>query len=305
MKWIKKNKIFEITDKLRKPWMNSFATVPLLDKHNENCKIYFSTRDIDNRSHIGCLEVEINDVLKVKKIFNEPILTPGELGTFDDNGVMPSCIVNHNDKKYLYYIGWNKGSNVRFHTSIGLAVSEDNGKSFKKKSKGPILDRDYVEPHFCSNPYVIIENEIWRMWYISIVKWIKENDETFPYYHIKYAESNDGINWNRKNTVCIDFKDDQEWAISRPCIIKENNIYKMWYSFSGNLPYRIGYAESNDGINWNRKDNLVGISVSKSGWDSESIEYPFVFVHNRQKFMLYCGNGFGKTGFGYAVLEQD
>lgn len=302
MEWVKKNKIFKITKDLKRPWMDSYAAVPTLDDPN---KVYFSTRDKKNRSHIACLEIEIDKSVKIKRVLKKPVLSPGELGTFDDNGVMPSCIVNHRDKKYLYYIGWNKGSTVRFHTSIGLAISSDNGRSFQRFSTGPILERNHIEPHFCSNPYVIVENKTWKMWYISIVKWIRKKNETFPYYHIKYAESNDGVNWDRKNTICIDFADNDEWAISRPCVIKEDNVYKMWYSFSGKLPYRIGYAESNDGVNWDRKDDLVGISVSDTGWDSNSIEYPFVFVNNTRKFMLYCGNGLGKTGFGYAVLEQD
>ncbi|MDR0233611.1 MAG: hypothetical protein LBI31_02235 [Zoogloeaceae bacterium] len=36
----------------------------------------------------------------------------------------------------------------------------------------------------------------------------------------------------------------------------------------------------------------------------EMIEYSIVFDHGRQRYMLYNGNGYGKTGFGLAVLEQ-
>jgi len=65
--------------------------------------------------------------------------------------------------------------------------------------------------------------------------------------------------------------------------------------------YRIGYAESKDGYQWVRKDNEVGINVSPSGWDSESMAYPHVFTHSGKKYMLYSGNNFGKGGFGLAV----
>ena len=77
----------------------------------------------------------------------------------------------------------------------------------------------------------------------------------------------------------------------------------MWYSYAIKK-YRIGYAESKNGIDWIRKDKESGINVSKSGWDSISIEYPNVFKHNSTKYMLYCGNEFGKTGFGYATLNE-
>ncbi len=34
------------------------------------------------------------------------------------------------------------------------------------------------------------------------------------------------------------------------------------------------------------------------------IEFPRVFDHGGRRFMLYNGNGYGKTGFGLAVLER-
>jgi hypothetical protein len=74
----------------------------------------------------------------------------------------------------------------------------------------------------------------------------------------------------------------------------------MWYSYRGES-YRTGYAESQDGINWQRKDEEAGIDVSPSGWDSEMIAYAHVFNHRGKRYMLYNGNGYGKTGIGLAV----
>ena len=45
--------------------------------------------------------------------------------------------------------------------------------------------------------------------------------------------------------------------------------------------------------------------MSAEGWDSEMICYPYVFEHRGRFFMLYNGNGYGKTGFGVAVLENN
>ncbi len=135
------------------------------------------------------------------------------------------------------------------------------------------------------------------------VGWEIENGKLKHYYHIKYAESKDGINWERRGIVCIDFKSKDEYAIARPCVIKEDGIYRMWYSYRGE-GYRMGYAESTDGVVWKRKDEEAGIDVSESGWDSEMIEYAFVFSHKDKKYMLYNGNDYGKTGFGYAMLGK-
>lgn len=88
-------------------------------------------------------------------------------------------------------------------------------------------------------------------------------------------------------------------------MIKENNIYKMWYSIrSISAPYKIGFAESEDGLNWKRKDSEVGIEKSESGWDSEMICYPNVISIKGKWHMFYNGNRHGESGFGYAVLES-
>jgi hypothetical protein len=142
------------------------------------------------------------------------------------------------------------------------------------------------------------------MWYLSGMKWMMEARAPKHYYHIKYAESHDGIDWRRTGTVCIDFKDQDEYAISRPTVLRENGLYRMWFSHRGHS-YRIGYADSRNGILWNRRDKDVGMDVSESGWDSEMIEYPFVFRHGERLYMLYNGNGYGRTGVGLAVLESE
>ena len=130
-------------------------------------------------------------------------------------------------------------------------------------------------------------------------------NKDLPIYNIKFAESNDGINWVRNGQVCIDFKSRNETALARPCVIYENNIFKMWYSYKDpKIGYRIGYAESLDGIKWERLDNEFGMGVSKTGWDSQMVEYSFVFNHKDYKYMLYNGNNYGENGIGYSVLNE-
>jgi len=120
---------------------------------------------------------------------------------------------------------------------------------------------------------------------------------------IKYAESDDAIHWDRKGIIALNFENESEYALSRPFVLKKDSLYRMWYSYRGES-YRIGYAESEDSIKWTRKDRDGGIDVSESGWDSEMIEYPYVFEHKGERYMLYNGNGYGKTGIGIAVLER-
>ena len=69
-----------------------------------------------------------------------------------------------------------------------------------------------------------------------------------------------------KNKTCIDFKEKEEYCIAKPSVIKINNVYHMWYTFK---EYMIGYASSKNGIDWERKDEIVRIKLKK-GWDSKS-----------------------------------
>jgi predicted GH43/DUF377 family glycosyl hydrolase len=303
MKWLKKGLIFE--PKGQFDWLITHAMLPTADRIGEDLyRIYFSGRDKLNRSRIGFLEVDMNEPWRILQITEKPVLGLGALGCFDDNGVSPTWIVGHDEKKYMYYMGWNKGSTVRASEISGLAISEDGGETFNRFSRAPILHRSDREPYaILVASCVLLEGGIWRMWYDSAEEWLNKD---LPRYNIKYAESSDGVNWNRKGDVCIDFYYPGETRISRACVLKENGMYEMWYCYAiGSGGYRIGFAISEDGIHWQRKDEAAGIDVSESGWDSEMICYPFVFTHKGQKYLLYCGNGYGKTGFGYAILEQE
>ncbi len=301
MKWKKKGLIL-------KPktvdWMVTHAAVPFVEPRGENLyRVYFTSRDEEGCSQTGYMEFDINNPFNILRIIQKPVLIRGSLGAFDDRGAMCSWIVNHNDLKYMYYIGWNLGVTVPFYSFTGLAVSKDNGETFTRISKGYIVERDDIDPYIATNPCVLIENGIWKMWYISGVKWIIENGKPKHYYHIKYAESMDGIKWKKEGERAIDFKSENEYAIARPYVLKEDGIYKMWYSYRGKS-YRIGYAESLNGILWERKDELMEIDVSPEGWDSEMIEYAFIFDHKGDRYMLYNGNGYGETGIGLAVMEK-
>jgi hypothetical protein len=310
MRWIKKGLIFKTDNNY--DWMISHSSLPVVDVlDDDRLRIYFGVRDQAGRSHTTYIEVRADDPKQITYIHNESILPLGKLGTFDDNGIMPSWLVNHNQEKYLYYIGWNPQVTVSYRLSIGLAIGKNGGRDFRKYSEGPICDRDLNEIYFNTAPCVIIEDGRWRMWYISCTGWQIVDQHPEPAYHVKYAESSDGIHWHKTGHVCIDY-DEFTKAIGRPCVYFEGNIYKMFYSYRSTdsyrtdpeLSYRIGYAESLDGIHWIRKDNEVGISRSEEGWDSEMMEYCYIFRHEGKTMMFYNGNGFGRSGFGYAILDE-
>ena len=282
-------------------WMRTHAANTVAEYLYEDIfRIYFSCRDKDQRAHIGYIDADINSPFKILKICSEPVLLPGDTGLFDDSGVSLSCIKNINGKKFMYYLGWNLGVTVPWRNSIGLAIYSDVKNEFEKFTSAPIIDRNEVDPYSVSYPFILEDNGIFRMWYGSNLKW-GSNKEDMAHL-IKYAESKDAIHWERKGKVALNFKNESEYAMSRPFVIKESGSYKMWYSYRGSS-YRIGYAESSNGIEWERLDEKAGIDVSEDGWDSEMVEYPFIFDHKGKRYMLYNGNGYGKTGFGLAICD--
>jgi hypothetical protein len=301
MKWKKLGRIIEPRKDLE--WMRTHAMVPTAEYiQGDVYRVYFSGRDDLNRSFVGYADIDITNLGKILVMSDKPVLGLGELGCFDDNGVTPSWIVNHEGKKYLYYIGWRPRSTTRMSVIAGLAVSIDGGQNFKRVSRAPILRLTDKEPFsILTAPCVLKEGFTWRMWYVSGFEWANPD---LPRYNIKYAESKDGVSWEQRAIVCIDSLSKEETALARPCVLKDNGVYKMWYSYKKEgSTYRIGYAESENGINWKRMDDKAGIDVSDSGWDSEMIEYAFVFNHRGKKYMLYNGNGYGTSGIGLAVQE--
>jgi len=285
--------------------MQSHAQLPTADHVKGSIyRIYFASRDSFSRSHVGYIEIDLNEPHQILTISKTPILEPGPAGFFDEHGVYPSSIVTLEDSKYLYYVGWSKGSEYPlFYASIGLAQSLDGGCTFRKCSQAPIMERSEYDPCLVTSPCVFIESGLWRMYYVSGIRWERFSGTLISYYHIKYAESTDGVNWIRQGRVAIDFKSERESNIARPSIIKADSMFEMWYSYVEAKPYRIGYAKSKDGIVWQRKDDEAGIDVSNNGFDSEMVCYPFVIVQEGKRYILYNGNAFGREGIGLAVYN--
>ncbi len=305
MSWVKKGRIFCVNG--NHAWTLTHAQVPIVEPVGEDVlRIYYGTRDDKNRTRTSFIEVDACNPAKVLYEHPTPILELGPAGTFDDSGVMPSEVIRYHDRTYFYYVGWNTGNTARYRTALGLAISED-GRTFKKASAGPIMDRNSCDPVSVSCQALMTEGERLRTWYMSYLGWDKIDGIMEPAYEIKYAESSDGKSWRREGLTSVGLEPG-EGGIACPTVLKDNGTYKMWYSVRGRKDYRtqkkssyrIGYAESMDGIRFKRMDHLAGLVPSQHGWDSEMVAYPSVYKMGNKLYMFYNGNGFGASGFGYA-----
>ena len=285
-------------------WISVYVGPSFVRVVNDKVLVYVSGRDVNNISRVGIVEVEINnEEHNVIHVNSKPCLDIGKTGLFDESGASYPWIVEDDGKHYMYYVGWVAGGKSRFQNYLGIAVSEDGGRKFKRIKNTPILDRNDREPFGSGSCCVYKEAEKWVMYYTSFEPWKDLPNKNRPTYNIKMAISNDLINWKRTYKTIVDFKDNNEYVICKPIIIKDQESYKLWYSYrTGNQLYRIGFAESIDnGKNYIRKDESVGIDVSINGWDSKMIEYAFIFDYKGERYMIYNGNDFGKTGLGIAI----
>ncbi len=312
MPWIKKGLVYKPTGDLAHS--RTHAQAPFAYEHPDFLRIYFSSRDEHMQSRPTYIDVDYDDFTKIKYIHDQPVIDVGYPGENDETGVMPSWLVNRPDGEvWLYYTGWNRTVNS-YRLSIGLAVSADGGVTFQKKFRGPVLDRNIHDPVWAAMPSVMVEEDgTWRMWYISCQKCVYIHGYPEPYYRCHSAVSRDGIQWQISDVPAIEFDDFLD-AVGRPSVVKENGIYKMYYSYRNardyrtdpNYSYRLGYAESEDGVHWERKDAQVGIERSPDphDFDYQMMNYAHYYIRGDKKYLFYNGNGFGASGFGYATWED-
>jgi hypothetical protein len=286
-------------------WAQSHASVPtvlLLDA--ETIRVYAAFEDRERIGRVGYVDVAAADPLRVLQVSQQPVLDIGAPGAFDDNGVMPMTVVPHSDTLRLYYTGWQLGTRVRYFLFTGLALSHDAGETFVRHLDVPVLDRGPGELMVRSAACVRRAERGWQLWYVGGERWITDEGKQLPSYNIRYLESSDGIGWARSGQVVVDLDSDEEFGLGRPFVLVDENGYRMWYSRRlRRVGYRLGYAESVNGISWTRLDDHVGIDLSENGWDSEMICYPAVIETSYGTYLFYNGNNYGETGFGVAVRD--
>lgn len=314
-KWKKLGRVFnpqEVEDIL---WLKEFAQAPSVLIFEKFIRVYFSCRPAADSngqyvSYSAFIDLNRENLFERVNISKEPILKLGELGTFDEFGTYPSSVIRNGNDLFVYYGGWTRCESVPFNVAIGIARSDDDGKTFNKLGPGPVLSYSVDEPFILSGPKIRIFNNKWYLWYIAGTKWILDNGKPEPVYKIRMAVSEDGLNWTKINKDLIESKVEENEAQASPDVFFYEGKYHMFfcYRYSSNYRgknngYRIGYASSDDMINWKRDDSKAGIDISESGWDSEMISYPHVFELDNTIYMLYLGNQVGRYGFGIAKLE--
>lgn len=282
-------------------WDDSVITTCSIVPSNDALKMFYGARD----RGIGLAEGHARDLSRWRKR-ERPLLEAGSKGAFDAGGVLSPAIVPVSDSLwYMYYVGYDptrvKGA-IKVH-QIGLAQSTDQGETWARVSTEPVLPLG--PPGSCdgatiSSNTVLKLGDRWYSWYTGISQ--------IPYLaSICLATSGDGIHWDKypHNPVLSynPYVETDAFMVATPQVLHEEGVFKMWYNSKGFGEgrsignYRIGYAESLDGIHWERCAKLPVLGPSGSGWDATMVEYPEVLNIGGTHYMWYCGEGYGTIGY--------
>lgn len=304
MKWEKKGLIY--CPRGDSDWMDNSVLTPqpfLLDE--ETIRVYASFRDKEGVGRIGYIDLKAEDPSQIIRMSDKPVLDIGRDGCFDDNGMILGDVLEKDSRVYMFYVAFQHVQKAKFCAFSGLAVSTDRGETFCRVQNTPVMDRsdEGIFGRCIHTVFYDEERKKFRVWYSVIFDWTWINGIPYPTYDIKYIESDDGINFEKTGIQCLKC-DKNEYRIGRPKVrVLSRNDYEMYYtSDTYQKEYVSGYAVSEDGINWLRKDELLGLKPSSTGFDSEMACYPVVLETKYGVYMFYDGNGMGKAGFGYAKL---
>ncbi|MBQ8630087.1 MAG: hypothetical protein IJ479_00010 [Alphaproteobacteria bacterium] len=305
MKWQKKGFLCS-SDTFSLPWYKKNTMTPLPYLYDDNVlRIYLTMCDEKNQGRVGYIDLNPDNPSEILDYSRQPVLDLGAPGTFDENGVLPTCLVKEDNTLWLHYSGYQKRTDIPYTIYSGLAASNDNGNSFTRVRNTPVLGDIPNERHQRSAAEVMKKDGHYKLWYTANIGWINNGVHLAPKYDIKYLESAKQDEWPAQPRLSLPLNGD-EYGLTMPQVFFEDGIYKMFYSIrSISKGYRLGYAESYDGITFRRLDSKMEIDVSASGFDSEMICFGKIIKQKEKTYLFYCGNHYGIGGLGYAELAEE
>jgi hypothetical protein len=307
MRWRKLGLVFQPDPTLS--WSRSHAMVPtpIWMPNLGVLRVFYTACDAAGVGRPSYFDVDPADPTRVLYRHPTPVLDIGRPGTFDENGAVVTSVVHATDGRlYMYYVGFELGTRIRYRLLTGLATSDDGGASFMRTGEVPVLERSTEELFFRGGPFVLHDGARFRMWYVAGSDWIDLNGKPMPEYRVKYLESTDGISWGPAGRLVLDITGHDEHGFGRPWILRGPQGYAMFYSVRRKslAAYRMGYAESNDGLAWDRQDSRLGLDAGPEPYDDMAAMYAAPIELDGRLWCFYNGNEFGREGVLLAVREE-
>lgn len=316
LRWKKLGQIFDFWRSPLAADFVSHAHSPQAVVFPDYVRIYFSPRKRSpngkHASHVRFVDFD-HSLQHILRHAEKDVVALGAPGTFNEHGIFPFSPVPVGQRIFGYTTGWTRRKSVDVDSGIGLAISDDGGWSYQKIGDGPVLTASLHEPFLVCDGFVRIFEGGFHMYYIYGTEWRPPAAGCAPErtYVIGHALSADGIHWKKEGRQILPSAFEGECQ-ALPTVLRIGTRYHMYFcrrrsvDFRTNPQngYRLGYAYSDDLVDWVRDDAAAGIGLSAAGWDSEMMCYPHLFQCGEAVYLLYNGNQFGRDGFGAAVLQQ-
>ncbi|ERL99470.1 hypothetical protein HIMB11_00416 [Rhodobacteraceae bacterium HIMB11] len=264
-------------------------------------QVYFAAIDSQNIGRIYKFNAFYDSGNFITDYSTEIVLDVGQPGTFDEHGVSPLSVVSLNGLIYLYYAGWQRHKSLRYYLFVGLAISEDGGKTFKRLKSTPVIDRSENFFQVRTGASILFDENKFKCWYAEQSgQYINKNGLITPTYNWSYMESANGVEWPSRGQII--FKTNKEIVgYGRAAIHKSGNkslqaIISTRYSTG----YQLEVITSVDGLRWS-KPNKIEFSNS-SAFKNSLIETSFAaFIGQDSNRIIFNGSDFGKRGIIYAT----
>lgn len=148
--------------------------------------------------------------------------------------------------------------------------------TFDKYSQNPVFGNKKMGTAF--DAYTVFDGEKYRMDF----SWRTEKSCAVTF-------SKDGIHWTEPQiTLRPDYSTGWEDNINRNCVLLIDGVWKMWYTGQARGRSFIGFAESTDGIHFERKLKEP-VMFPEYPWEKESVMNPCVLYENGVYRMWYSG----------------
>jgi predicted GH43/DUF377 family glycosyl hydrolase len=159
-----------------------------------------------------------------------------------------------------------------------------------KYEKNPVLGGSLGT---CFDITVLRDAGKYRMWF----SWR-------PKKSVALTESDDGWTWSEP-VIALgpDAKSGWEADINRPVVLKQSDVYHMWYTGQAKGKSWIGYATSADGKTWKRQSDKPVLSPEQA-WEKVAVMCPHVLYDEKGKLyrMWYSGGEqYEPNAIGYAT----
>lgn len=312
MRWRRLGHVFAA--ECQSHWMKSYAQVPRAIEIGSKLRIYFATRQEPDPSgnfisRVGFVDVDKTNPTRVLDVSTEPALEVGGKGEFDEFGVMPGDVTRVGDKVRMLYTGWSRPTGAPYQTWIGEAISDSSGSKFLRVSLKPAMGATTSEKILCNGPFTIRVGSEEHVFYSSALRWIEYTGRQECIYVVMHASRRNRSDWRRDAVACVPCLHDMECQ-NAPTVFWKDGRFHMLFCHrhavdfrNSRRGYRLGYAWSEDLKRWNRDDSAIALKGKCAHWETEMQCYPGIIQSGDSTFLFYCGNSFGKAGFGVAILE--